>query len=176
MFKCPSEHQIEGKQFDLEMQITFQIKSEFVDENYKEAVLSILFNQNDINPSKFFEQYDITQSTTTVNMPLLFEKITVPPAYYTYFGSQTLPPCKEDVNWYILNEIQGISKKDLEKFQKYYKKNLSFNFGYGNNRPIQLTNDRVVKRGGVKCKTDFVYFFSFIMLFVAVCFFFIRLV
>lgn len=66
----------------------------------------------------------------------LFTKVGTAPPHFTYFGSQTMPPCSEVVNWYILTDIQGISRDNLLKLHQKYQLDQNFNNGKGNNRPL----------------------------------------
>jgi len=47
----------------------------------------------------------------------------------------------------------------------------TFAAGRGNNRHIQPLNGRSVKKGGVECEEQFVYFFSFFILYIFINYF-----
>jgi len=58
------------------------------------------------------------------------------PAYYTYMGSVTAPPCTEGVTWFVLKTPVEISPEEIDAFAKLYPHDV---------RPIQPLNGRVVK-------------------------------
>lgn len=98
-FHSPSEHEVEGKQYDLEMHIVHELKPEFSTSNAKRthAVLSILFDLTSTGTQPFFDTYKFSgleaQNTTAqVNISsLLGSQIDENPIYYTYKGSLTTP-------------------------------------------------------------------------------------
>ena len=55
--------------------------------------------------------------------------------YFLLKGSLTVPPCTEDVTWYVLKDQLTISAQDLAYAQKIQKVNV---------RPLQPWNDRVI--------------------------------
>jgi carbonic anhydrase len=55
------------------------------------------------------------------------------PAYYTYLGSLTTPPCSEGVTWYVLKTPVQLSSEQVAAFGKVYPMNA---------RPIQPLNGR----------------------------------
>ena len=57
-------------------------------------------------------------------------------AYYTYMGSLTVPPCTEDVVWFVLKTPVDISAEEINAFARLYPHDV---------RPIQPPNGRVVK-------------------------------
>jgi carbonic anhydrase len=57
------------------------------------------------------------------------------PAYYTYMGSVTAPPCTEGVTWFVLKTPVEISPEEIDAFAKLYPHDV---------RPIQPLNGRVV--------------------------------
>ncbi len=56
--------------------------------------------------------------------------------YYTYTGSMTTPPCKEEVKWVILNEPIEASIEQIVRITSFYRDNA---------RPIQPLNGRKIK-------------------------------
>ena len=55
--------------------------------------------------------------------------------YFLFKGSLTVPPCTEDVTWYVLKDQMPISKSDLDYARKIQG---------DNTRPLQPWNDRVI--------------------------------
>jgi carbonic anhydrase len=56
--------------------------------------------------------------------------------YYTYRGSQTAPPCTENVTWIVLKMPVEISAEQIREFAKLYPHDV---------RPIQPLHGRIVK-------------------------------
>jgi carbonic anhydrase len=55
--------------------------------------------------------------------------------YFLFKGSLTVPPCTEDVTWYVLKDQLPISKSDLDYARKIQG---------DNTRPLQPGNNRVI--------------------------------
>ncbi|MCX8017029.1 MAG: carbonic anhydrase family protein, partial [Rhodocyclaceae bacterium] len=56
--------------------------------------------------------------------------------YYTYMGSLTTPPCTEGVLWMVFKQPVPISPEQIGIFARLYPNNA---------RPVQPTNDRLIK-------------------------------
>lgn len=177
-FHAPAEHEIEGSSFDLEMQFVYKIKSEFKGFTRDTAIFSILFNRDDAAPVDIFNT--INPSSLNANFVLnltsvLGKYVNTPLVYYSYKGSKTVPNCEENVNWYIAANALKISSSDLKKFTQYWADNLNFANGTGNNRKLQNLNSRSVVQGGIQCQEQFVYFFSFFILYIFINYFIFKL-
>ena len=61
------------------------------------------------------------------------------PAYYSYDGSFTTPPCTEQVKWVVMVQPVSLSKQQIMRFRAVID---------GNNRPVQPLNGRQVFRSG----------------------------
>jgi carbonic anhydrase len=135
----PSEHKIEGEQFQLEFEFQHRTKPANVNDTIHLAGISVLFREGEENEflAKFID------GTEPIDFTELFggKKID---DYYAYHGSESSPPCLENVNWYILAEIQEASAAQLEYFKKHWEMDPNFAGGNGNNREIQPTNNRTV--------------------------------
>jgi len=181
VFHAPSEHQIEGNSYPLEMQIVHYINPLFAQKaqtTFTYAIVSILFELSD-TPNAMIT----TINPTTVSVdPLLVDfntllgatySQTVP--YYAYQGSFTTPTCDENVNYYVISTPMGISSTQLALFTAKYAGNSNFASGNGNNRGLKDVNDRTIKKGGVECEEQFVYFFSFLILYIFINYFIFKL-
>jgi carbonic anhydrase len=143
----PSEHHMAGETFPVEIQFIHKAQ-----EDDQLAVLALLYKQGLENP--FIERIleaapeesgkedflggainlgdaipkDITQykSGTRVSYP-----------HYTYDGSLTTPPCRENVRWFVWSKPDHISKEQITRLTRLVSKSSA--------RPIQAQNTRVVE-------------------------------
>ena len=60
------------------------------------------------------------------------------PAYFSYMGSLTTPPCTEGVQWLVMKTPVEISREQIAHFTALYPMNA---------RPLQASNDRVIRTG-----------------------------
>ena len=153
-FHAPSEHTIEGQQFDLEMQVLHKyLAPEQSTEVILGAIISILFKTpegedvEDDQGENFFIQsiWDSNRKkergsdSELINNLLLndfFGSVEMS-MYWSYEGSLTTPPCTEGIKWIVIKEIQSISKDQLLKFTKQLAGADEFATGEGNNRAVQ---------------------------------------
>ena len=72
-----------------------------------------------------------------VNMKQLFaEQIPEPIVYFSYKGSRSIPPCNEDINYYVIEKPLAMTTGQLAAFSRLWKNNQLFAKGNGNNRSI----------------------------------------
>lgn len=185
----PSEHTLQGQSYDAELQFIFDLMSSFTPvANRTKAVVSFLLTTNSnttTNTSSVLTPFNLGTNKTT-NVTLNFSTLiqgAIPLSdsgtvlYYTYQGSLTAPPCNETVNWYVISGALPISQTDLAYMNTLWMANSTFAAasGYGNNRAIQPLNTRTIKQGGVACEEQFVYFFSFFILYIIINYFIFKL-
>jgi carbonic anhydrase len=133
-FHTPSEEQVAGKHSAM--------VAHFVHRNAagELGVVGVL-----IQPGKSNAAY----APIFAHLPRAGEKITVDdlkldlpamlPAekgYYAFEGSLTTPPCSEGVNWMVLKKPITLGVDQIKAFRRIYNANA---------RPLQATNDRVIK-------------------------------
>eukprot|EP01060_Flectonema_neradi_P009145 TRINITY_DN1653_c0_g1_i1.p1 TRINITY_DN1653_c0_g1~~TRINITY_DN1653_c0_g1_i1.p1 ORF type:complete len:394 (+),score=112.76 TRINITY_DN1653_c0_g1_i1:63-1184(+) len=143
---------------------------------YSHAVIAILFEAAGSTPNKALDtfwdrlqplplsqaaHYAAPDSTYTVNEVTALNAIDIDDLlttdeYYTFDGSLTTPPCTEGVKWYVLTVPNKMSTAQLN----FHNTQMDFagmaaqtpangrNYAevFGNNRPLQPLNSRVVKR------------------------------
>lgn len=134
-FHTPSENQINGKNFPLEVHFVN------VSEDGHITVLAVMF---EIGPksaewdsvwSSLSKQENDSQTLVrSINLNHLLPKTH---AYYRFSGSLTTPPCTEGVNWIVFKQKRYLSQTQLDEFK-------SLLVNQHNNRPIQPTNGRII--------------------------------
>ena len=130
-FHSPSEHQIDGKSFPLEVHVVH------ANTEGRLAVLGVLFDEGDdnsmLNQLNGFRPTELAPYTGPVDYNSL---ITKRDEYYTYNGSLTTPPCSEGVLWVVLKNPVTASKVQIDRFRDA--------MGADTNRPIQPSNARTI--------------------------------
>ena len=134
-FHHPSEHEVEGKAYDMEMHLVHQ------NENSELAVIGVFMKKG---------KHNDTIQTLWNNIPdeIGKEKKSSPiininadvllpddKSYYRYYGSLTTPPCSEGVSWNVFKSPMVISEAQVKKFESV--------IGY-NSRPVQPVNKRFI--------------------------------
>ena len=142
-YHSPSEHFIDGKQFDLEVHLVGSLAPG------KFQVIAILFEvrnhtnefiQNTIEKFNQVENATFEMSWMICNGEL--------ENYFHYTGSLTAPihknDCTENVTWTVIKDPMGITLDQLNFFNNRWKNNQTFAGGNGNNRILQDLNNRTV--------------------------------
>lgn len=168
----PSEHKIEGDSYDLEIQFIFELKPEFTGVTSNRAHVAILYTTSTSGvASPFVALFNTTGNSNNDLNKLVNASLPNPLVYFAYEGSLTIPDCSETVNWYVLEKALPISKAQLDFFTKLWAGDQSFAEGKGNNREVKERNNRKLKKGGVQCEEQFIYFFSFVLLYAFINYF-----
>ena len=150
---APSEHQINGKSYDLEIHFVFTLLP--VDSGKTQdilAVLGVMFQVDDTKGENPFlksiqASYDANtqnQAIPTTDIDATFFKDLVKTPYYKYQGSLTTPPCHEHVNWHVLTTPQTMTTSQLNFYKSKWAGNATFANGAGNNRNIINAGNRGV--------------------------------
>lgn len=127
-FHWPSETQLNGQSFPLEMHFVNQAK------NGTLAVLAVFFTVGDSNPA--IEQ--VVKGLTSSKHTSFDIKDLLPDdkTFYQFQGSLTMPPCSESVQWFVLQTPIQLSSVQLEAIKKAMPQS--------NVRPIQPLHGRSV--------------------------------
>jgi carbonic anhydrase len=110
-FHAPSEHTVDGEQYDLEMHIVCYYPSSGASGERNYAVLGFMFEEGD--SSQFLA--NVISGSPSVDWTVL-------PGYpnfgnyYTYDGSLTTPTCDELVTWLLTSDILELSSDQLSYF------------------------------------------------------------
>ncbi|CAD8209609.1 unnamed protein product [Paramecium pentaurelia] len=130
-FRSPSQHQIEGTQYDLEMLIHHQLQEGLVSDS-QIAIVSILFKIDKKQSQPFFDDYYFKilkhQNTTTLTINFhnsLGTQIPQDSTFYTYMGTfnSHLLDCKQLVQWYVLDTPLPISSQQVDQFNYFFNGN-----------------------------------------------------
>lgn len=140
-FHAPSEHEINGRSFDLEMQILLLDPK---GNKYKFAVVYELDKSIEGYTEFFYEVSQSVDGSVDIDLMKAFRDIQVIRNFIVYPGSLNTPPCTESMIWAVWSIPQKLSLKDLEFFTSKWASNSSFAKGNGNNREINPSNERPV--------------------------------
>jgi len=145
LLHTPSEHTLDGRRFDLEMQLVHVVAHG--EGGYRYLIVSVLFSTHSGDPSPSFlaevvaavpsvresrrvrvQGVDVEKMTEAVQKPLR--------QYFRYQGSLTTPPCSEGVDWFVAGAPLPLSPAHLEVIAALQGSNA---------RPVQPLNSRVVR-------------------------------
>ncbi|WP_066381830.1 carbonic anhydrase [Anabaena sp. CA = ATCC 33047] len=133
-FHHPSEHQITGQPFDLEIHLVHRSQAG------KLAVVGIFAQTGTFNPvlqsiwdvMPIQPQPEQITANTSINVSQLLPSDR---SFYEYRGSLTTPPCSEDVLWFVMQQPIEASKQQIQQFAALFPHN---------SRPLQPLNSRTV--------------------------------
>jgi len=120
-FHTPSEHQIDGMTFPLEMHFVCMRKNQDSD-NPEYLVVAAFFKMGQENEfiNGFIDKIPVHENDTisladdSIYVDDLIGEINTERKYYHYKGSLTTPPYTETVNWLILREIIDASPEQIQ--------------------------------------------------------------
>lgn len=114
-FKMPSEHFIEEKRYDMELQIGCSSKT------FK-GVVSVLVEKSTTqstffdNFKSFLETKDLPITVKITQFDDLFDALSIVDGVYTYDAYQSYPPCKDSYSYYVINKPISITQQYLDFF------------------------------------------------------------
>jgi carbonic anhydrase len=133
-FHTPSENQINGHSFPLEVHLVH------VDKDGRLAVVAVLFKEGEKNQTikNIWDAMPNTAGEKNMLQTIISADNILPTHqdYYRYNGSLTTPPCSEGVTWLVMKQPLSVSKQQIKKFESLLR--------HPNNRPIQPVNARPV--------------------------------
>jgi carbonic anhydrase len=136
IFHTPSEHTLNGKRYDMEMQVVHygQTRGDIA----KQVVLSFLFEKTPGIYNKFIDDIDFFQLPNPLSVEKFIEKnlfipkvfytstdenipVMRPFSFYTYQGSLTFPPCTERTIHYVASQPIPIGTIPIQMMQEALK-------------------------------------------------------
>lgn len=175
---APAEHTVESQRYAVEVQLFFNLREEFKPNKIQRAAISLLFKESSDKQvavpllSMLANATSLTGQNVT---DMLTSILPSPLSYFAYLGSDTVPGCDEDMVWYVVETPIEVSSSQVGTFNAMYSGNSNFAGGAGNNRNLQSLNNRTIKKGGVQCEEQFIYFFSFVLLYAFINYFIFKL-
>lgn len=132
-FHHPSEEQIDGKAYPMEVHFMYRAGDGAV------AGVAVFIEEGVANGTieKLWQHMSRVEGQTAVTGVAIDPVDLVPQslAYYRYTGSETAPPCSEPVTWFVLKAPVEASHAQIKAFAALYPHNV---------RPVQPLNGRVV--------------------------------
>lgn len=120
-FHTPSEHQIDGVTYPMEMHVVNMIEPKTEDEPPRYLVMSFLYKMGDEDPfiTSFLDQVPEQEGARVLDQDeayaLTAGKRNPGYQYYHYRGSLTTPPYTETVEWLIVKGIQEASPEQIRR-------------------------------------------------------------
>ena len=137
-FHTPGEHTLNGERADMEIHL------HHLDSQGQRLIVAIPVvsgHRNNITLARIWEnipKYNSIREYRRVGINPMF-LLPADRSYALYSGSETKPPCEEDVLWIVFTNPLRVSAKDISDFHSIL----------GNNaRPLQPLNNRVIVQTG----------------------------
>jgi carbonic anhydrase len=158
-FHTPAEHKINGKTYDMEMQIIFTENENMItDIIAKQIILSFLFQKTPGVYNKFFDDMEVfnlprpsneRRIENTIFIPKIFYNLESdelpylkPFSFYTYQGSSTTPPCEENTIHYVAANPIPLGSVIIESISESIKTSDSDS---NKDKTKIITNNRLVQ-------------------------------
>lgn len=130
----PSEHTIDGKHADMEIHLVHKSSSG------KATVVAVMVHADSKDPVDVPIYKELPKQ---VGESVVADQATRNPmdfipkehSYFRYMGSFTTPPCPEGIHWIMMKTPISLTPAVLAEFKEVLG---------GNNRPVQMLNDRQV--------------------------------
>jgi len=144
----PSEHMVDNKLFDAELQIVHQKQLAVNHLDEEDVAITSFFFSLGSQDSPILQQFHLPGhavqegAPTRMALPLDLMRALGPAiegGYYRYDGSLTVPDCSEHTKWFVFETPMEMSQAQLSAFKALFP-------GAGNNRPVQELNGRRLAR------------------------------
>ena len=147
-FHASSQHTVSGKRYDAELKLVTRMTNFEKTEKNTRGNFSILLTTDEKEGApglnNLFEPLLRYPKPFKAPVEEIATFLAAHARFFAYRGSMTVPPCTENVNWYVLTRPAYISPDNLKLLQGFFSNPEFFN-KLGNVRMTQPLNDRVVK-------------------------------
>jgi carbonic anhydrase len=135
-FHHVSETEINGQKYDMELHLVHMDTAAG-----RAAVIAILIKSGNANPliGQLWNNIPSEVGKEVEHKKLVFNAADFLPAdqnYYVFDGSLTIPPCVENIKWYVLKTPIELSPAQIGAFARLYPDNA---------RPVQPLNGREIE-------------------------------
>ena len=142
-FHVPSEHTLNGQQYDGEMHL---VHTNRLGEN---LVIGVFLSKSSKAQASAFDDIagnaPITVASNTVSGTVnVTELLPAESLFYTYTGSLTTPPCTEGVRWLVMTNPMQVTGSFIQQLHNITGQFPGYNGYSNNNRPIQPLGARTV--------------------------------
>jgi carbonic anhydrase len=142
-FHAPSEHMIDGIQFDAELHL---VHTNRIGEL---LVVGVLLTKSKDAPAGVFDNImgNAPGSVATKSLQGTVNAMDLLPmaqSFFTYTGSLTTPPCTEGVRWFVLTTPVPVTSAFIEQLHSIIGQFPGYNGYPNNNRPTRSFNGRDV--------------------------------
>lgn len=133
-FHRPSEEKLHGRTYSMVVHLVHR------NDKGELAVVAVLLRSGKPNVflQPIFDNFPAPETSESAGAGLTLNVAELLPAnqgYFSFEGSLTMPPCSEQVRWFVLKTPVDISAAQIQKFAARYPKNA---------RPVQPLNGRVI--------------------------------
>jgi carbonic anhydrase len=143
-FHAPSEHTVDGTQYDAELHLVHQnILGQLV-------VVGVFLNKSAAATPGLFDDIVNAAPTTVSNAAgpsaALNANMLLPEDldYFTYTGSLTTPPCSEGVRWFVMQTPMPVTEAAIQRLHLVVSQFPGYNGYENNNRPVAPLNGRTI--------------------------------
>ncbi len=146
-FHAPSEHTINGVQYDAELHL---VHTNDIGET---AVVGVLLSSS-VAGSPIFDTIMARSPTAPGEIELsqevnVLELLPLSKGFYRYEGSLTTPACSESVQWYLMQNPVPITPSALARLHSLISMFPNYNGYPNNNRPVAGQNGRTVLKSTI---------------------------
>ena len=135
----PSEHHLNGVQFDLEAHFVYTLGARSHTEGFKTAVVAVFVSKGAHN-KHFQKLLDAAHERSSVRIDLtsFLRPVTQNEKFFAFKGSFTTPPCSFGILWLVSQNVITVSPGQMQQFSKMMG-------GKANVRPLQPSLNRKIE-------------------------------